>query len=93
MRVLKIKVLGPGCYNCYALEGAVAEALEILMEEEKSIQATLQHIDDPMEISQYPLLFTPGLVVNEKLVCAGRVPKKEEIIEWLRSGLEQPAAS
>jgi small redox-active disulfide protein 2 len=88
--VLKIKVLGPGCYNCYALEGAVAEALEILMEEDESIQATLHHVDDPMEISQYLLLFTPGLVVNEKLVCAGRIPKKEEIIEWLRIGLVQP---
>jgi hypothetical protein len=60
MSVLKIKVLGPGCYNCYALEGAVAEALEILMGEEKSIQATLQHIDDPMGNKSIPTLIHAG---------------------------------
>lgn len=85
--MLKIKVLGPGCYNCYALEQAVAEALEDLMQEDGSIQATLQHVDDPHEIAQYPILFTPGLVVNETLVCAGRVPQKEEIVSWLKKAI------
>ncbi|MBE0409874.1 MAG: thioredoxin family protein [Anaerolineales bacterium] len=91
--MLKIKVLGSGCYNCYVLEQTVAGALEILMGEDDSIQATMQHVEDPMEIAQYPILFTPGLVVNEKLVCAGRIPKEEEIIEWLRAGLERQAVS
>jgi hypothetical protein len=85
--MLKVKVLGPGCYNCYALEQAVAEALEDLMQENGSIQATLQHVDDPLEIAQYPILFTPGLVVNETLVCAGRVPQKAEIVHWLRKAI------
>jgi len=85
--MLNIKVLGPGCYNCYALEQAVAEALEDLMQEDGSIQATLQHVDDPQEIAQYPILFTPGLVVNETLVCAGRVPQKEEIVSWLKKAI------
>jgi hypothetical protein len=85
--MLKVKVLGPGCYNCYALEQAVAEALEDLMQENGSIQATLQQVDDPLEIAQYPILFTPGLVVNETLVCAGRVPQKAEIVPWLRKAI------
>jgi hypothetical protein len=37
---------------------------------------------------------TPGLVVNEKLVCAGRVPEASEIVSMLATALaEQDAAS
>ena len=35
-----------------------------------------------------PVLVTAGLVVNEKLVCVGRYPKKEEVVGWLREALE-----
>jgi len=34
------------------------------------------------------VLFTPALVVNEKVVCAGRVPKKEEVMAWYRAALD-----
>lgn len=86
--MLSIKVLGPGCSRCYAVERAAADGLEAIMDEYPEIEATLVHIDDPMEIMKYPLLFTPGLVVNEKLVCAGRVPKREEVLVWYRAALD-----
>lgn len=46
--------------------------------------------EDPLyaEITRYPILFTPGLVINEKLVCAGRIPKVEEVVAWLREVLD-----
>jgi len=81
---LNIKVLGPGCINCYRVEQQTTEALRELAEEEPTLEATIQHVTDFAEIMKYPILATPGLVVNEKLVCAGRIPAVEEVIGWLR---------
>lgn len=86
--MIQIKVLGPGCENCYRLEEMAAVGLEGLLEEHPDLEATLEHIDNPAEYQKYPILFTPGLVINEKLVCAGRIPSKEEMDRWLRNALD-----
>lgn len=87
--MLDIKVLGPGCAKCYAVERAAAAAMETLLDERPDLEATLEHIEDILEIEQYPILFTPALVVNERVVCSGRIPKKEEVIGWYRAALDQ----
>jgi hypothetical protein len=83
--VLRIKVLGPGCINCYRVEQQAVAALEALAEENPSLEATIQHVTDYEEIMKYPIMFTPGLVINEKLVCAGRIPSQAEVWKWLTS--------
>ncbi len=85
---LNIKVLGRGCEACNWVEQQAIAALEVLAEENPDLEATIQHITDSAEITRYPILFTPGLVVNEKLVCAGRIPKVEEVVAWLREALD-----
>lgn len=47
-------------------------------------EASLQHVTDLGEFLKYGLLFTPGLVINERLVCAGRIPRKDEVVAWLK---------
>jgi small redox-active disulfide protein 2 len=85
---LHIKILGPGCPNCHRVEENTVEALERLGEENPSLQAALQHVTDFDEIMEYPILATPGLVVNEELVCAGRIPSVDEVTNWLRAALD-----
>ena len=34
------------------------------------------------------VMILPSLVVNEKLVCVGRFPKKDEIVGWLQEAVE-----
>jgi len=86
--MLDIKVLGSGCAACNQVEQQAMTALEALAEEDPALEATILHVTDYGEIMKYPVMFTPALVVNEKLVCAGRIPTVEETIAWLREALD-----
>jgi small redox-active disulfide protein 2 len=71
---MKIKVLGPGCMNCKTLETRTQEAVAALQ-----VAATVEKVQDIMEIATYGILRTPGLVIDETVVSSGRVPTIEEI--------------
>ena len=76
--MLNVKVLGPGCANCQRVEKVAKEAVANL-----GLEATVEKVTAMDEIMQYAILSTPGLVVNEKVVCSGRVPKLPEVTAWL----------
>jgi small redox-active disulfide protein 2 len=76
--MLKIKVLGVGCANCTKVEEVTRQALTYM-----SLQAEIIKVTDHAEIMNYPILSTPGLVINEKLVCSGRIPSQTELTTWL----------
>ena len=81
--MLNVKVLGSGCANCKRLEQSVRRVAELM-----DLPIELEHVTDYAEISKWNILQTPGLVVNDKVVCAGRIPQDEEITRLL---LTQPA--
>jgi len=87
--MLSIKVLGPGCSNCERLKAATKEALTML-----GAEGMVEAVTDRAQFRAYRLMATPGLVVNEKLVCAGRVPEATEIVSMLATALveEEPAS-
>jgi small redox-active disulfide protein 2 len=76
--MLTIKVLGSGCENCKRVEAVARQAVEAM-----SLQAEVIKVTDYAEIMKYNILSTPGLVINEKVVCAGRIPNQAEISTWL----------
>jgi small redox-active disulfide protein 2 len=76
--MLNVKVLGPGCENCKRLEAAVRKVAA-----ERGLPAEIEKVTDYAEIVKWPILSTPGLVVNGTLVSAGRIPTESEIAAWL----------
>jgi hypothetical protein len=52
------------------------------------VEARVEKVTDYAKIMDYPILSTPGLVINEKLVSSGRVPTEAEITTWLVNALE-----
>jgi small redox-active disulfide protein 2 len=76
--MLNIKVLGSGCANCKRLEATARKVVATL-----AIEAEIEKVTDYAEIMKWPILSTPGLVINDKLVSAGRIPSEQEIADWL----------
>lgn len=81
--MLEIKVLGPGCPNCEKVEAIAKKAVTNF-----GVEAQIEKITDYMEIMNYNVLATPGLVINEKLVSAGRIPNETEVMTWVANALE-----
>ena len=79
---MNIKILGTGCPKCKALENLANEVVQ-----ELALNATIEEVMDMKKIMEYPILATPGLVINEKLVVSGRVPSKAEIITFITTAL------
>jgi small redox-active disulfide protein 2 len=75
---MKIEILGPGCQNCKRLEEQVKKALE-----ESGKKAKIEKIMDYRKITE-KVMFTPGLVIDGKVVSEGRIPSVEEIKKWLK---------
>lgn len=81
---MEIKILGPGCYTCQELTTRVELAVEQL-----GLEATVQHVHDYQIYATYGILFTPGLVIDGKLVSAGRVLTVKQICALLEPAVVQ----
>lgn len=84
--MLTVKILGSGCPNCKKVEAIARQAAQTM-----GIEANFVKVTDYGEIMQYSILSTPGLVINEKVVCSGRVPTQAEVTTWLADAEMGPA--
>ncbi|MBK9124831.1 MAG: thioredoxin family protein [Chloroflexi bacterium] len=75
--MLSIKVLGSGCPNCQRLEQEVRASLE-----GSGIDFEVTKVTDYSDIASYGILRTPGLVINETVLSVGRIPNRQQILEW-----------
>jgi small redox-active disulfide protein 2 len=77
---MEIKVLGTGCPNCKKTKAVVAEALQ-----ELHLDAQVLEVQDIPSIMAYGVMSTPAIVIDEKVVSAGKVPAKSQVIAMIRS--------
>ncbi len=75
---MDIKILGTGCPKCGSLEKITRKAVE-----KAGIEAQIEKVEDIMEIMEYGIMRTPGLVINGEVKIAGRLPSEKEITELL----------
>jgi hypothetical protein len=52
-----------------------------------ALEAKVIKVTDYADIMAYNILSTPGLVINEKVVCNGRIPSEGEISTFLTNAL------
>jgi len=78
--MLYIKILGSGCRNCQNLEAIARRVAEA-----NGIDAEFEHVTNREDIMSYHILATPGLVINGKVVSAGRIPSDKEVAAWLKA--------
>lgn len=76
---MEIKVLGPGCSKCKQAEKIVREAVA-----EAGVAANVEKVTDLMKIAGYGVFGTPAVVVDGQVKCVGKIPKKEEVLAWLK---------
>ncbi|MCO6477830.1 MAG: TM0996/MTH895 family glutaredoxin-like protein [Phaeodactylibacter sp.] len=69
-----IKVLGTGCPKCRQTEAIVRQAVD-----ELGVEATIEKVEDIMQIMAYNILSTPAVVIDEEVKIKGRVPAAGEI--------------
>jgi small redox-active disulfide protein 2 len=75
-----IKILGTGCPKCNQLEAVTRDAVK-----ESGIEAEIEKVKDIAKIMAYPVMMTPALVINEKVVLSGKVPTKAEMLALLKN--------
>ncbi len=74
-----IKILGTGCPKCKTMTGIVQDVVA-----EHNINATVEKIEDIMEIMKFNVMTTPALVIDDVIKIKGRVPSKNEVLSLLK---------
>ncbi len=80
---LTIRILGKDCISCNRLEGMIASVLHRM-----NIAADIEYVTDLDEIWKYGVIGPPALVINGKVVCAGRYPTQAQVEAWIRDAYQ-----
>lgn len=75
---MNIKILGSGCPKCRKLEKVVNEIVR-----DEGLDAVVEKVTELSQIMSYGVMRTPALVVDEKVVASGTIPKKDKIKQLL----------
>jgi small redox-active disulfide protein 2 len=75
---MEVRILGPGCPRCFEVERRTMRAIA-----ELNVAANVEKVSDIQKITAYKILATPGLVINGKVKCSGRIPGLDEIKNWI----------
>lgn len=75
---MEIKILGTGCDKCKKLEANAKAAVS-----ELGIEASVEKVEDLVQIMKYGVMSTPGFVVNNAVKSVGKVLSVDDIKKLL----------
>ena len=75
---MEIKVIGTGCEKCGKLYENTLEAVKAAV-----VEANIQRVEDLLDIVRLGVMSSPALMIDGKLVVAGRIAKVDEIRKLL----------
>ena len=75
---MDIKVLGTGCQKCDQTAKIVQNVVA-----EIGVEAQVEKVTNVLEIAGYGVFATPAVVIDGKVKCVGKIPKKQDVIGWL----------
>ncbi len=88
--IIDIKILSNKASMRYSVRRIVVAAERTLLEEYPDLRLNITEIKHYEEIEKYTNVLTaPGLVINEKLVYDIWIPKKEQVVGWLREAIQE----
>lgn len=76
---MNIKILGTGCPKCIKLEELAKKAVA-----ELNVDVDIEKVKDLDKIMKYGVMMTPGLVINEQVKIAGKIPSIDQIKAWIQ---------
>lgn len=77
---MKIQVMGPGCYRCQTTYNLIERVIR-----ENKLEVQLEKVSDMTTMISMGILSTPAVVIDGKVVVSGRVPRADEITQWIQS--------
>ena len=75
----QVKVLGTGCARCKTVTELVRQVAHA-----RGVPIALEKVEDLAQIASYGVMSTPAVVVDGKVVLAGKVPDVDTIASWLQ---------
>ena len=76
---MNIKVIGSGCDNCNTLYANVWAATV-----KSGVQADIERVEDLIDIVKLGVMSVPAVMIDGKLVIAGRVAEVDEIVKLIK---------
>ena len=76
---MEVKIIGSGCDDCSRLYDNTVSALQ-----ELGIEADVTKVGDLLEIVKLGVMSAPSLMVDGKLLVAGKVASQKEIVKLLK---------
>ncbi len=85
---IQIKILSYKSPQRYAVKRTLMAAQNELRRSVPHLEIDVTEVKDLSEMEKYTqVVILPSLVVNDRLVCIGRFPKKDEVVSWLREAV------